>query len=64
MVAERQHSEVTPSITASGESYLAPPSYEEIKTNESESVTQNAGVTETQKTMFFFAEVMIYSLAS
>jgi hypothetical protein len=61
MVAERQRSEVTPLITGFGESYVPPPPYEGIKATESDSITEGAEVTETQKTMFFFGEVMIDS---
>ncbi|KAI5062560.1 hypothetical protein GOP47_0023099 [Adiantum capillus-veneris] len=58
MVAERQRSEVTPAIGGLPESYLPPPAYDDIKPNGPDSNMSNAGGTATQKSMFFFAEVI------
>lgn len=59
MVAERQRSEVTPSITAMPESYLPPPAYDDIKANGPDSTMPSVGATATQKSMFFLAEVKL-----
>lgn len=58
MVAERQRSEVTPSIAGVPESYLPPPAYNDLKSNGPDSTMLNSGGTATQKSMFFFAEVI------
>ncbi|MCO5556573.1 hypothetical protein L7F22_010123 [Adiantum nelumboides] len=58
MVAERQRSEVTPSIGGLPESNLPPPAYDDIKSNGPDSNMSNVGGTATQKSMFFFAEVI------
>jgi hypothetical protein len=54
MVAERQRSELTPSIPVSPDSYGPPPSYDEVKSNGSD---HTATATATQKAMYFLAEV-------
>ena len=54
MVAERQRSEVTPSISALPDSYVPPPSYDEIKSN---GFDHTSAATATQKAMYFLAEV-------
>ncbi|KAH7422938.1 hypothetical protein KP509_12G032500 [Ceratopteris richardii] len=56
MVAERQRREVTPSITGLSESYIPPPSYDEIDTNGAGFVMSNAGTIGTKS--YFFAEVI------
>lgn len=58
MVAERQRSEATPSISALPEAYVPPPSYDEIKSNGPDVSMLNSGASATQKAMFFLAEVI------
>lgn len=55
MVAERQRSEVNPSISALPESYMPPPSYDEVKSN---GFDYNFGAAATQRAMYFLAEVV------
>lgn len=58
MVAERQRSEVTPSITGLPEAYLPPPAYDAIKANGLDSTMSTVGATATQRSLFFLAEVI------
>lgn len=56
MVAERQRSEVNPSISALPDSYMPPPSYDEVKSN---GFDYNFGAAATQRAMYFLAEVTL-----
>ena len=54
MVGDRQCSELIPSISALPDSYVPPPSYDELKSN---GFDHTSTATATQKAMYFLAEV-------